>query len=143
MIEQWNEIEEKFSNDLKTCRTAADLPNCFQFEELQFFIRHYQQKSIFQKERLENSEYEFVITEDDLKDSSLEYNDLFQEIPDPEDREITTFFECFGAGDDNNESRNIEDATDEEFGDFLVKQLKAIECKEEKLKIKRDILKMF
>ncbi|KAL5278162.1 hypothetical protein ACFFRR_003042 [Megaselia abdita] len=165
VIEQWNEIEERFNDDLKTCTKTTDFyRNCYQFNELQFLIRHYQQKNMFLSECFEQSECEFVITEEDLKQSDQEYDCLFQELPEPEnqEREIDSFLESFGIneGEQNDillneeetvnhitqgillQERNFEDATDEEFGEFLLKQLKTMTSETEKRAIKRDILKM-
>lgn len=156
VIEQWNGIEDRFNHDLEICKKATDFRNnCHQFEELQFLIRHYQQKNMFRSDCFEHSECEFVITEDDFKDRDPEYNDIFQEPQEQEeDRDIPTFFECFDESvcNDNKEddclrgspweSRNLEDATDEEFGQYLIKHLKTIQCEQDKREIKRDILKI-
>lgn len=150
-------IEQRFNQDLQTCQKATDFQqNCHQFEELNFLIRHYQQKNMFQGENLQHSQCEFIISKDDLSDKDQEYSDIFRELPEQEEnRDISTFFEGLNENmrDDNKESgsfpdsswddnRYLEDATDEEFGQFLVNQLKAIECENEKREIKRDILKI-
>lgn len=149
VIEDWNRIEERFNSELQTCKKATDFrSHCHQFEELQFLIRHYQQKNMVGTEIFEDIEYEFVVTEDDLNDEDPDDNDIFHELPDQkeEDKSISTFFECFNETDKDSswtDCKNMEDASDEEFGKFLVKQLNAIDCEDEKKEMKRDILKMF
>lgn len=104
---------------------------------------------MFRSDCFEDSECQFVITEDDLKGIDQEFSDIFQESSEneEEDRDISTFFECLDENVHDNSKeddclRNLEDATDEEFGQYLIKHLKAIECENDKRQIKREILKM-
>lgn len=159
VIEEWNLIEEQFNCELQRCKKAPDFRNnCQHFAELQFLIRHYQQKNMFPSDIFEGVEYEFVITEDDLKSKLQEDHNIFHELDpenkDEENKDITAFFESFNESEkvhakedsswihSHEANKNIEDTSDEEFGRFLVQQLKTIACEDEKRQIKRDILKM-